>query len=140
MSLQEKLKAMMQEKNTEQEKFLQDNATNEGVISLPSGLQYLVLKAGEGTKPGPTTMVTVHYEGSLVNGKIFDSSYKRGQPATFGVHQVISGWTEALQLMPVGSKWRLFIPSALGYGARGAGGSIPPNATLIFDVELLSMR
>ncbi len=130
----------MQEKATEQEKFLQDNTTKEGVITLPSGLQYLILKEAEGPKPGPTTMVTVHYEGSLVNGKVFDSSYKRGQPATFGVHQVISGWTEALQLMHVGSKWRLFIPSNLGYGARGAGGSIPPNATLIFDVELLGMR
>lgn len=140
MSLQEKLKSMLQEKAREQEKFLEDNATKEGVVTLPSGLQYFVLKAGEGAKPGPTTMVTVHYEGSLINGKVFDSSYKRGQPATFGVHQVISGWTEALQLMPVGSKWRLFIPPALGYGARGAGGSIPPHATLIFDVELLGMR
>jgi len=140
MSLQDKLKAMLQSKSEEQENFLQDNATKEGVIVLPSGLQYVVLQQGNGEKPGPVTMVTVHYEGSLVNGKIFDSSYKRGQPATFGVHQVISGWTEALQLMPVGSKWRLFIPSSLGYGARGAGGSIPPNATLIFDVELLGMR
>src|SRR6478736_5839582 len=139
MSLQEKLKAMLQKNTEEQEKFLEDNATKEDVITLPSGLQYLVVKNGDGEKPGPFTMVTVHYEGSLVNGKIFDSSYKRGQPATFGVHQVISGWTEALQLMPVGSKWRLFIPSSLGYGARGAGGSIPPNATLIFDVELLGM-
>jgi|SRR6478735_1585176 len=140
MSLQDKLKAMLQSKSEEQENFLQDNATKEGVIVLPSGLQYVVLQQGNGEKPGPVTMVTVHYEGSLVNGKIFDSSYKRGQPATFGVHQVIAGWTEALQLMPVGSKWRLFIPSSLGYGARGAGGSIPPNATLIFDVELLGMR
>jgi FKBP-type peptidyl-prolyl cis-trans isomerase FklB len=140
MSLQDKLKAMLQTKTEEQEKFLQDNAAKEGVITLPSGLQYLILNTGDGEKPGPATMVTVHYEGSLINGNIFDSSYKRGQPATFGVHQVIAGWTEALQLMPVGSKWRLFIPSSLGYGARGAGGSIPPNATLIFDVELLSMR
>ena len=140
MSLQDKLKAMLQSKSEEQENFLQDNATKEGVIVLPSGLQYVVLQQGNGEKPGPVTMVTVHYEGSLVNGKIFDSSYKRGQPATFGVHQVIAGWTEALQLMPVGSKWRLFIPSSLGYGARGAGGSIPPNATLIFDVELLGVR
>jgi FKBP-type peptidyl-prolyl cis-trans isomerase FklB len=140
MSLQDKLKAMLQSKSEAQEKFLQDNATKEGVVILPSGLQYVVLQQGNGEKPGPVTMVTVHYEGSLIDGKIFDSSYKRGQPATFGVHQVISGWTEALQLMPVGSKWRLFIPSALGYGARGAGGSIPPHSTLIFDVELLSMR
>ena len=140
MSLQDKLKAMLQSKTEEQEKFLQDNVAKEGVITLPSGLQYLVLKAGDGEKPGARTMVTVHYEGSLIDGKVFDSSYKRGNPATFGVHQVIPGWTEALQLMPVGSKWRLFIPSSLGYGARGAGGSIPPHATLIFDVELLGMR
>lgn len=140
MGLQDKLKAMLQSKAAEQEKFLQDNATKEGVVTLPSGLQYTVLTEGDGEKPGPTTMVTVHYEGSLIDGKVFDSSYKRGQPASFGVHQVISGWTEALQLMPVGSKWRLFIPSELGYGARGAGGAIPPYSTLIFDVELLGMR
>jgi len=140
MSLQDKLKSMFQATTEEQEKFLQDNAKKEDVVTLPSGLQYLILKNGDGKKPGPTTMVTVHYEGSLVNGKIFDSSYKRGKPATFGVHQVIAGWTEALQLMPVGSKWKLFIPSSLGYGARGAGGSIPPHATLIFEVELLDMR
>ena len=139
MSLQDKLKALLQSKSEDQEKFLQDNAAKEGVVTLPSGLQYLVLNPGDGAKPGPTTMVTVHYEGSLVNGKVFDSSYKRGKPATFGVHQVIRGWTEALQLMPVGSKWRLFIPAEVGYGARGAGGSIPPNATLVFDVELLSI-
>lgn len=139
MSLQDKLKALLQSKAEDQEKFLQDNAAKEGVVMLPSGLQYLVLKPGDGARPGPSTMVTVHYEGSLINGKVFDSSYKRDRPATFGVHQVIRGWTEALQLMPVGSKWRLFIPAALGYGSRGAGGSIPPNATLIFDVELLSI-
>jgi len=130
---------MLQEKTQEQEKFLQDNANNEGVITLPSGLQYLILKDAEGAKPGPTTMVTVHYEGSLIDGKIFDSSYKRGQPATFGVHQVISGWTEALQLMPVGSKWRLYVPHNLAYGERGAGASIAPFSTLIFDVELIDI-
>ncbi len=140
MSLQDKLKSMFETKTEDQEKFLQDNAAKEGVITLPSGLQYLILKDGDGEKPGTKAMVTVHYEGSLINGKIFDSSYKRGEPATFGVHQVIPGWTEALQLMPVGSKWKLFIPSSLGYGERGAGSSIPPNATLIFDVELISMR
>jgi FKBP-type peptidyl-prolyl cis-trans isomerase FklB len=140
MSLQEKLKAMLQKNTQEQENFLLENASREGVVTLPSGLQYMVITEGKGDTPGPYTIVTVHYEGSLINGKIFDSSYKRGQPASFGVHQVIPGWTEALQLMPVGSKWKLFIPSALGYGARGAGGSIPPYATLIFDVELLSMR
>lgn len=140
MGVQDKLKAMFQVRAEEQEKFLQDNATKEGVVTLPSGLQYIILQEGNGEKPGPTTMVTVHYEGSLTEGKIFDSSYKRGRPATFGVHQVIRGWTEALQLMPVGSKWRLFIPSSLGYGERGTGGSIPPYSTLIFDVELLDMR
>jgi FKBP-type peptidyl-prolyl cis-trans isomerase FklB len=140
MSLQDKLKAMLQSKSEDQEKFLEENAKAEGVTTLPSGLQYIILQNAEGEKPGPRSMVTVHYEGKLINDKIFDSSYKRGQPATFGVHQVISGWTEALQLMTVGSKWRLFIPSALGYGARGAGGSIPPNATLIFDVELIAVR
>ncbi len=140
MSLQEKLKAMLQRNTKEQEAFLLENASKEGVVTLPSGLQYMVITEGKGDKPGPYTIVTVHYEGSLINGKVFDSSYKRGQPASFGVHQVIPGWTEALQLMPVGSKWKLFIPSALGYGARGAGGAIPPHATLIFDVELISMR
>lgn len=123
----------------QQEQFLAENAKREGVITTPSGLQYEILQEGTGEKPGPTTRVTVHYEGSLSNGNVFDSSYKRGQPATFGVNQVITGWTEALQMMPVGSKWRLFIPSELGYGSRGAGGSIPPNAALVFDVELLSM-
>lgn len=140
MSLQDKLKSMFDKNNGEQEKFLQENAAKEGVVTLPSGLQYLVLIKSDGEKPGPGTRVTVHYEGSLINGKVFDSSYKRGAPATFGVQQVISGWTEALQLMSVGSKWRLFIPSELGYGARGSGGSIPPHSTLLFDVELLSMQ
>ncbi len=121
-----------------QQQFLDENSKREGVVTLPSGLQYEVLQEGNGEKPSDTSRVTVHYEGRLSDGKVFDSSYKRGQPATFGVRQVISGWTEALQLMPVGAKWRLFIPSELGYGSRGAGGSIPPNAALVFDVELLS--
>lgn len=140
MSLQDKLKALFEKTNEEQETFLQENKTKEGVVVLPSGLQYLVLQNGEGEKPGADSLVTVHYEGSLVNGKVFDSSYRRGAPATFGVQQVIQGWTEALQMMPVGSKWRLFIPSSLGYGARGSGGSIPPHSTLLFDVELLGKR
>jgi FKBP-type peptidyl-prolyl cis-trans isomerase FklB len=144
MSLQDKLKSLLQQKTNQQmeagKEYLDKNGQRGEVTTLPSGLQYEVITEGNGPKPGPTTMVTVHYEGSLIDGKVFDSSYKRGQPATFGVHQVISGWTEALQLMPKGSKWKLFIPSELGYGARGAGGSIPPNATLIFDVELLDMR
>lgn len=121
-----------------QQQFLDENSKREGVVTLPSGLQYEVLQEGNGEKPSDTSRVTVHYEGRLSDGKVFDSSYKRGQPATFGVRQVISGWTEALQLMPVGAKWRLFIPLELGYGSRGAGGSIPPNAALVFDVELLS--
>ena len=128
-------------KNAEQKEanhqWLQENAAKEGVVVLPSGLQYEILTPGNGATPGTHSRVTVHYEGKLIDGKVFDSSYKRNQPATFGVTQVISGWTEALQLMPKGSKWRLYIPSDLGYGERGAGGSIPGNSILIFDVELL---
>lgn len=142
MSLQEKLKNLMQQntekKIEEQQAFLTENAQREGVTTTASGLQYLVLQEGTGAKPsGATSRVTVHYEGSLINGKVFDSSYKRNQPASFGLNQVISGWTEGVQLMNQGAKYRFFIPSELGYGARGAGGSIPPHATLIFDVELL---
>jgi len=148
MSLQDKLREMLGQKASqhkapqhmeEGQKFLEENGQREGVITLPSGLQYEVLQEGSGAKPEGSSRVTVHYEGRLIDGKVFDSSYKRNSPATFGVRQVISGWTEALQLMPQGSKWRLFIPSELGYGARGAGGSIPPNAALIFDVELLEI-
>ncbi len=120
--------------------FLAKNAKRQEVTTLPSGLQYEVLKAGEGVKPTATSKVTVHYTGMLINGEVFDSSVKRGEPATFGVNQVISGWTEALQLMPEGSKWKLFIPYNLGYGDRGAGQSIPPYATLIFEVELLKVN
>lgn len=142
MSLQEKLKNLMQQntekKIEEQQAFLTENAQREGVTTTASGLQYLVLQEGTGAKPsGAASRVTVHYEGSLINGKVFDSSYKRNQPASFGLNQVISGWTEGVQLMNKGAKYRFFIPSELGYGARGAGGSIPPHATLIFDVELL---
>jgi FKBP-type peptidyl-prolyl cis-trans isomerase FklB len=143
MSLQEKLREMLGQKASQQmeqgQKFLDENGQREGVVRLPSGLQYEVLQEGTGPKPEGGSRVTVHYEGRLTDGKIFDSSYERNQPTTFGVRQVIAGWTEALQLMPVGSKWRLFIPSELGYGSRGAGGSIPPNAVLIFDVELLGI-
>lgn len=142
MSLQEKLKNLMQQntekKIEEQQAFLTENAQREGVTTTASGLQYMVLQEGTGAKPsGANSRVTVHYEGSLINGKVFDSSYKRNQPASFGLNQVISGWTEGVQLMNKGAKYRFFIPSELGYGARGAGGSIPPHATLIFDVELL---
>jgi FKBP-type peptidyl-prolyl cis-trans isomerase FklB len=135
----------MQEKKyagvkTEGEKFLTDNAKKEGVISLPSGLQYSIMKKGEGEIPKATDKVNVHYHGTLINGKVFDSSVDRGTPASFGVTQVIAGWVEALQLMPVGSKWKLYIPQALAYGERGAGENIPPFSTLIFEVELLGIE
>ena len=119
--------------------FLAANKSKPGVTTLPSGLQYKVLTAGTGPKPTASDTVTVNYRGTLISGKEFDSSYKRGQPATFPVGGVIKGWTEALQLMPVGSKWQLFIPADLAYGDRGAGGDIGPGETLIFEVELLSI-
>ncbi len=121
------------------EEFLHINKGRAGVVELPSGLQYQVLKQGNGTKPSATDKVKCHYHGTLINGTVFDSSVQRGQPAVFGVNQVIPGWVEALQLMPVGSKWRLFIPSNLAYGEHGAGEMIEPNSTLIFDVELLDI-
>jgi FKBP-type peptidyl-prolyl cis-trans isomerase len=122
------------------EEFLADNKKKEGVTTLPSGMQYKVLKAGDGKKPASTDTVECHYKGTLINGTEFDSSYKRGQPATFPVNGVIRGWQEALPLMAVGSKWQLFIPSDLAYGPRGAGGDIGPNETLIFEVELLGIK
>ena len=121
------------------EEFLHINKGRAGVVELPSGLQYQVLKHGNGAKPSATDKVIGHYHGTLINGTVFDSSVQRGQPAVFGVNQVIPGWVEALQLMPVGSKWRLFIPSNLAYGEHGAGEMIEPNSTLIFDVELLDI-
>lgn len=121
------------------EAYLASNATREGVVVTESGLQYEVLTAGEGAKPGAADTVEVHYRGTLVDGTEFDSSYSRGQTVSFGVGQVIPGWTEALQLMPVGSKYKLFIPSELAYGAGGAGAVIGPNAALIFEVELVSI-
>ncbi len=120
--------------------FLEANKTKDGVVTLPSGLQYKVIQEGSGPKPAPTDKVVCNYRGTLLDSTEFDSSYKRGQPATFPVTGVIKGWTEALQLMPVGSKWQLFIPSELAYGERGAGAQIGPNATLIFEVELLSIQ
>ena len=121
--------------------FLAANKTKEGVKTLPSGLQYKILKEGNGPKPTASDSVVCNYKGTLINGTEFDSSYKRGEPATFPVTGVIKGWTEALQLMPVGSKWQLFIPPDLAYGARGTpGGPIGPNSTLIFEVELLSIK
>ena len=122
------------------EAFLAENKNKPGVTTLPSGLQYEVLTEGSGPKPTPRSSVTTHYHGTLINGTVFDSSYQRGQPATFGVNQVIAGWTEALQLMPEGSKWRLYIPSDLAYGKRGAGRDIGPDSALIFDVELLKVN
>ncbi len=124
----------------EGEAFLAENKKKEGVKTLPSGLQYKVIKAGTGKKPKSNDTVTVHYRGTLINGTEFDSSYKRGQPVSFPVSEVIPGWTEALQLMEGGAKWQLFIPSNIAYGERGAGGVIGPNATLIFEVELVSIQ
>ncbi|MEJ8802013.1 FKBP-type peptidyl-prolyl cis-trans isomerase [Pontibacter sp. H249] len=122
------------------EDFLAENKNKEGVKTLSSGLQYMVLKEGTGKSPSASDTVTTHYHGTLIDGTTFDSSYERGQPATFPVNGVIAGWTEALQLMKEGAKWRLFIPSGLAYGAQGAGDVIGPNSTLIFDVELLSVK
>ena len=122
------------------EAFLAENAKREGVKVTASGLQYEVLEATIGQKPKATDKVKVHYEGTLVDGTVFDSSYRRGEPITFGLNQVIKGWTEGLQLMSIGSKYKLFIPYQLGYGAQGAGASIPPYAALIFTVELLGIE
>lgn len=122
------------------EAFLKDNKTKEGVITLPSGLQYKIITKGNGAKPTAAQKVKCHYKGTTVDGKEFDSSYKRGEPATFQVGGVIKGWTEALQLMPVGSKWMLYIPSDLAYGDRGAGRAIAPGSSLIFEVELLGIE
>jgi FKBP-type peptidyl-prolyl cis-trans isomerase len=134
------VKEMGESNKREGDAFLAANKTKEGVVALPSGLQYKIVKAGNGDKPKPTDTVVCNYRGTLISGKEFDSSYKRGQPATFPVSGVIKGWTEALQLMPVGSKWQLFIPPDLAYGERGAGNDIAPNATLIFEVELISIQ
>jgi len=121
------------------EAFLAENKTKPGVVTLPSGLQYIVLKEGTGAKPVATDKVKCHYKGTLIDGTVFDSSIDRGQPIEFAVTGVIPGWTEALQLMAVGSKWKLFIPSNLGYGDQGAGAAIKPGSTLIFEVELLDI-
>ncbi|MEE4286304.1 MAG: FKBP-type peptidyl-prolyl cis-trans isomerase [Mariniphaga sp.] len=119
--------------------FLEKNRSKKGVTELPSGLQYQVIKEGDGDLPSLTDEVKCHYHGSLIDGTVFDSSVERGQPAVFPVNGVIQGWVEALQLMPVGSKWRLYVPPELGYGQQGAGGAIGPNSTLVFDVELLEI-
>ena len=120
--------------------FLARNRAREGVTALASGLQYEILEAGSGPHPDPTSRVTVHYRGTLLDGTEFDSSYGRGEPATFGLDHVIAGWREALPLMPEGAKWKLFVPPDLAYGERGAGPRIPPNATLVFEVELVSAK
>ncbi|GAB2535402.1 FKBP-type peptidyl-prolyl cis-trans isomerase [Rufibacter soli] len=144
MQMQEKQQASAgasgEQNKKEGEAFLESNKTKEGVKTLPSGLQYEVLESGSGKTPSQTSHVTTHYHGTLIDGTVFDSSYERGEPATFPVNGVIAGWTEALQLMKEGDKWRLFLPSNLAYGARGAGSDIGPNAALIFDVELISVN
>lgn len=124
----------------EGKKFLTENSKKDGVITLESGLQYEIIKSGEGAKPTINDQVTTHYHGTLLDGTVFDSSVERGQPATFPVSGVIKGWTEALQLMTVGSKWKLFVPYDLAYGERGAGPKIGPYTTLIFEVELISIN
>jgi FKBP-type peptidyl-prolyl cis-trans isomerase FklB len=122
------------------EAFLAENAKKEGVVTLPSGLQYKVIEAGSGKTPKASDTVTVNYRGTLIDGKEFDSSYKRGEPATFPVSGVIAGWTEALQLMKEGAKWQLVIPPGLAYGEKGAGPVIGPNSTLVFEVELIKVQ
>lgn len=140
---EEKANAEMAEKGkkakAEGEEYLADNAMKEGVVTLPSGLQYKVLSEGNGKKPKATDKVKCHYEGFLVDGTVFDSSIRRGEPAVFPLNQVIAGWTEGLQLMQEGAKYRFFIPYHLGYGEHGAGASIPPYAALVFDVELIEV-
>ncbi len=142
--LQKKQEAMMSAMGSANKKegdaFLAANKSKDGVVALPSGLQYKILTKGSGPKPSAGDTVVCNYRGTLINGKEFDSSYKRGQPASFPVAGVIKGWTEALQLMPVGSKWELFVPSDLAYGDRGAGPDIGPGSTLIFEVELISIQ
>lgn len=143
MTIQNKLMQYMNSKNAavkeEGRKFLAENKKRAGVVELPNGLQYEIIKQGTGEKPKATDTVKAHYAGSLINGQEFDNSYKRGQPLVIPVGGVIQGWVQALQLMPVGSKWKLFIPSDLGYGERGAGHAIPGGATLIFDIELIEI-
>jgi FKBP-type peptidyl-prolyl cis-trans isomerase FklB len=137
---EEELKKLGEKNKAEGEAFLAANKKKPGVVTLPDGLQYKIITEGKGKSPKATDMVTVNYKGTLINGTEFDSSYKRGEPATFRVNGVIKGWSEALQLMKVGSKWELFIPSDLAYGERGAGKVIAPDETLIFEVELLSIK
>jgi len=137
---QEAQKAASAKAKAEGDAFLAANAKKDGVVTLPSGLQYKVITQGTGATPKASDTVSVHYRGRLVDGTEFDSSYKRNEPTSFPVGGVIPGWTEALQLMKVGSKWELYVPAKLAYGDRGAGGVIPPGATLVFEVELLSIK
>jgi FKBP-type peptidyl-prolyl cis-trans isomerase len=138
--MQDKAKVLGDKNKKEGEAFLAANKSKDGVITLPSGLQYKVIKSGTGPTPGPTDVVQAHYKGTLLDGTVFDSSFDRGKPETFPVSGVIPGWTEALQLMKVGDKWQLFIPAALGYKETGSGADIGPNAVLVFDVELLDVN
>jgi len=138
--LSKRAEAATKDNLTKANAYLEENKKKEGVVALPSGLQYKVIKQGTGAQPKLSSEVKVHYEGKLVNGKIFDSSIKRGEPVSFPVSGVIKGWTEALQRMKVGDKWMLFIPPGLAYGERGAGGDIGPNELLIFEVELLDVK
>ena len=144
MSVSNKLKTMFENKANENlkagEAFLAENGKKETVVTLPSGLQYEIIKQGDGPKPSANNTVTCHYHGTTIKGEVFDSSVKRGQPASFPLNGVIKGWTEALQLMPVGSKWKLYIPPHLAYGNRNISREIGPNSTLIFEVELISFR
>jgi FKBP-type peptidyl-prolyl cis-trans isomerase FklB len=144
MGIADRLFRVRQEKATENLKagmdWLETNKSRPGITILDSGLQYEVITMGEGPRPTVTQTVTCHYEGKLIDGTVFDSSVKRGQPASFPLKAVIKGWTEGLQLMPVGSKWRFFIPPQLAYGERQAGAHIAPNSTLIFEVELLGIK
>lgn len=138
MKLQEQLNKAASENLKKGEDFLAENAQRPGIVALPSGLQYEILSAGTGRKPSATDRVQCHYHGTLIDGTVFDSSVQRGEPAVFGVNQVIPGWVEALQLMPEGSRWKLYIPSKLAYGEHQAG-SIPPNSALVFEVELIKV-
>ena len=144
MSLSDKLRSFLQQKEINNmeagEAFLAENGKRENVVTLPSGLQYEIIKQGDGPKPSAHNTVTCHYHGTTIKGEVFDSSVKRGQPASFPLNGVIKGWTEALQLMPVGSKWKLFIPPQLAYGNRNISREIGPNSTLIFEVELISFK
>lgn len=138
MKLQEQINKAASENLKKGEDFLAENAKRPGIVALPSGLQYEILSAGTGRKPSATDRVQCHYHGTLIDGTVFDSSVQRGEPAVFGVNQVIPGWVEALQLMPEGSRWKLYIPSKLAYGEHQAG-SIPPNSALVFEVELIKV-